>query len=630
MALGAGIAIVLLIAAAFWPLADRFFGTKLIPGAEEVTDESNSLSKLLHFGDDYDLRRSEGAFGQHFLNALTVFSHTAGLARAQELAQKCYKIEKSKHAGSERKTDLYYFERLETGAQTETFFDMVDDGFFFRLKKTMLQRVGRLDEALRTKRATQLKVGLGICVSVALHYSDLVKDVFFIAHFKRFMLAETTGLEGEGTANNGFAVVVFYIAVASILLSEGANLIVLVLHKEFSAMTPLRKILSVAFLPLMPLAVRCGEGKVKWQEAELLHQAGKAINATNDDKNKIQAPTESEILQLRNKFLSLYDLRSKFRGNERLLEHFVQLVLLATVILVDRSETRSVDTLGKVVLDNDFRFVVVSAGLSFISLVRGHVFFLKAKKQGQLPFKGTVLVLLYFFVGAVARVTALLLFLMPTLGLLGVLNHGLTGQIGMEYWMVMDFTPSGKVNAYEVWEENFKIGSVSEIFTSKGTTGLMCALTVTILIIHVAAAHLINRKFFNLRSERSFSSTNAILHTFVCPPLFLDWQNLAGGSADAIAASWKRSQTGLLSYVGLFAAEHLMLSVPLMVLKYVLEERNQKMTEDFFPPIADELRSMEIIDGLLFGGLVAFLVVIPVIQVFLALLYLKMGHAWSR
>ncbi len=86
---------------------------------------------------------------------------------------------------------------------------------------------------------------------------------------------------------------------------------------------------------------------------------------------------ESKVAEAKSESAPLNRLRSMFRANENVLEHFVQLALAATIILVEASNTRMVPSLGRVLLDASYTLVVFSAVLSIISVVRGHIFFIQ-------------------------------------------------------------------------------------------------------------------------------------------------------------------------------------------------------------------------------------------------------------
>ena len=121
------------------------------------------------------------------------------------------------------------------------------------------------------------------------------------------------------------------------------------------------------------------------------------------------------------------------------------------------------------------------------------------------------------------------------------------------------------------------------------------------------------------------------LCTFLCPPIHLDWEmiyRIAKLTGISIKECWVRSKKLLYAYNVLFFLEHLILMIPLMVLKVSIDERNDLLMKDF-PPNADEQLSTEITSKLLTYGILGF-TALPFVSFGLAYLYFKHGHAWSR
>ena len=76
-------------------------------------------------------------------------------------------------------------------------------------------------------------------------------------------------------------------------------------------------------------------------------------------------------------------------------------------------------------------------------------------------------------------------------------------------------------------------------------------------------------------------------------------------------------------------AANLACLAPMLDLKHAIARRNAELEASGFPPIAPELRSTLAVDALLLSGASA-LAVAPLLQLLLAHLYFKRGHAWSR
>jgi hypothetical protein len=74
--------------------------------------------------------------------------------------------------------------------------------------------------------------------------------------------------------------------------------------------------------------------------------------------------------------------------------------------------------------------------------------------------------------------------------------------------------------------------------------------------------------------------------------------------------------------------EHIVLCIPLMLLKRAIADRNEHLSY-LFPPLNNELYSTFIVNLLLALGLIVSFV-LPPIQYGLAHLYFVKGHPWSR
>jgi hypothetical protein len=120
------------------------------------------------------------------------------------------------------------------------------------------------------------------------------------------------------------------------------------------------------------------------------------------------------------------------------------------------------------------------------------------------------------------------------------------------------------------------------------------------------------------------------LYALMSPPLYIDWEKIHRDSNGLITVkeSWKKSKKLLIFHIAVYFVEHIMLCIPLVLFKDVIEKRNTELA-NFFPPVKDEMYSTHVVNVLIAVGiLVAF--VLPPIQYGLSHLYFKKGHPWSR
>jgi len=94
------------------------------------------------------------------------------------------------------------------------------------------------------------------------------------------------------------------------------------------------------------------------------------------------------------------------------------------LILMRESETTTAPThfLG-VFLPNSDTILIISALISLLSLLRGQLSFASARKKGYVRLFGKLILTVHNVIGIVGRVSSLVLFFTPTLGLFNTLYH---------------------------------------------------------------------------------------------------------------------------------------------------------------------------------------------------------------
>ena len=65
-------------------------------------------------------------------------------------------------------------------------------------------------------------------------------------------------------------------------------------------------------------------------------------------------------------------------------------------------------------------------------------------------------------------------------------------------------------------------------------------------------------------------------------------------------------------------------------MRYCVDLQSGLMRNRYYSLLPQEETSLLVINCLILVGIAAFLLVVPLLQLILALLYLKYGHAWSR
>ena len=109
------------------------------------------------------------------------------------------------------------------------------------------------------------------------------------------------------------------------------------------------------------------------------------------------------------------------------------------------------------------------------------------------------------------------------------------------------------------------------------------------------------------------------LYTIVCPPLFLDWMKFYKAdksryrnncrvhiwmivnitslcNSRSVAESWRLSRQLYLWYQAIFVAEHLLLCVPIIKLRFNIASRNADLAEAGLQLMAEERHSMQTVN----------------------------------
>jgi len=96
----------------------------------------------------------------------------------------------------------------------------------------------------------------------------------------------------------------------------------------------------------------------------------------------------------------------------------------------------------------------------------------------------------------------------------------------------------------------------------------------------------------------------------------------------SVAESWCLSRQLYLWYQAMFVAEHLLLCIPIIKLRFNIASRNADLAEAGLQLMAEERQSMQTVNWLVAVGLLGA-VLLPLLQMLLAALYFKVGSPWS-
>ena len=119
--------------------------------------------------------------------------------------------------------------------------------------------------------------------------------------------------------------------------------------------------------------------------------------------HNLQLKAYEEIRIIDDEIGHLQLVMGKIHCNENVLENLTQLTILVLIILTSLSNSSSVENIDPVLMKQDNILTYVLASMTFISMLRGQLNFLKANKNGCLNLKGTMILIPFYTIGTVSR-----------------------------------------------------------------------------------------------------------------------------------------------------------------------------------------------------------------------------------
>ena len=133
----------------------------------------------------------------------------------------------------------------------------------------------------------------------------------------------------------------------------------------------------------------------------------KCVRMLKDRGNEaITLKAEAKLVPLRLKQASINTLRVSLKMTENVLENYVQLFLVLLITLTMNSETSSMQLSGidEILKGGDSNtFLYISATISFVSLVKGHIDMVTAKRNGMVGMVGKLILLPYVLISIASR-----------------------------------------------------------------------------------------------------------------------------------------------------------------------------------------------------------------------------------
>ena len=434
----------------------------------------------------------------------------------------------------------------------------------------------------------------------ALYFVDIVKDIKFIVIFYSVRFDRS---KKSNSKISGILDVVLSAAIAFLILSELMKMLQLYKTQGRCLKQKMVKVILSPF-QLIPIFIHHLELKLELKMCKLC-----AISEPTDDE-------EESLTNTRNEIADILRLKGEQRATENILEHFVQLLLAVTVLILSStlgsslllfSRWYSFDANLLNLSESEVYFSIASSIISVLSMVRGQINLISSAKSGQMGLIATFVIAIYMIVAIFARTLIIISSILATI----------------EFIRSIDdlYEEAQFISAY--------FNSFSEILQTHGRL-IFILSTITVALFHIIFSYLIQK--WLLRGKKS--NLKEALWSILSPPLYLDWEYLYRKEdfEMPIQECWKRSRNSFLFHNLLTFIGNLALGIPL----YILNHYSYDGLIDFYDENNWFVRAMDYdIDNwqmqqsrLLFPLILA--IASQPILIGLGFLYFKKFHQWAR
>ena len=374
-----------------------------------------------------------------------------------EESQHIYKQALEVNGEDAARTNSDLFEYLKSGPGSAYLFSHVDSDLgsrWERLSKKWLSFIYTLEEV---RIPTLVIWFISMLSNTTFYILDIVKDSRFIIFILIALLPES------------FYLVI--ISVGSLIVNEGAKMIQL--YNRPGKLTS-KKLMGIVFSIVLPAYLHHSEFMANIQLKKLA-----AIKRRSKDE-------EAEFIKVRKLLHNVLLEKAQLRATENVLEHFPQIIISTSVLTLEGAVKQLELTEGKKL------FFILSLTLSLISVVRGQINLISARKNGQLGILAKLFLAIYLIIAIIPRMYA--------------------------------FT--ALLNGREAY--------------------LAFSVLSLVFLLHTGLSYVIQKKIFQQREQKFMQA----LWTFLTPPLFLDWDTLYRQQVGkmSIQECWTRTKYVILGH----------------------------------------------------------------------------------
>ena len=496
---------------------DRFF-TKAKNYSGVRRSDSDQITKISDIDPNNECHRESLA------NFLVSLRFSPDPVKGRKKCQEIYKTILNLKDGDVHQTNLFFYKLLTDGEAASYFYGHVDNDLGSKWEErykawcisdlNCLASCQSLEDVYLRHILRPFANWLRVIASTAMYYFDIIKDVYLVSVLASVQEKIDDYNERESMSRK----VIIFLCISSLLATDVAKIFLVMSSGALSAKM---RCWGTIFVPFLPAFLYHRDWRFRALRRETIDGLeNNWAHAFRDHLMMLAAPleiapdTDMILTWTRTKLRESSVIKAELRATENFLEHYVQLTILSTLtwIYFDHKDD-DYTNLSAVIIGDNKNLIILSAIISFISLLRGQVNLVATLKRAG-P-KAMALLILYFALGTPARVVAVVMFIMPML-------HGSVEKVR---------------TATAIQNYSFFVGLV------------VCHLLVSFLLLtwFYGGAQSKRRRF--LQSS----------WTLICPPLFIDWETLhrLNSYKMPIEECWKRSRILFLSHNLLMVTENM-------------------------------------------------------------------------
>ena len=551
----------------------------------EETEED--LKELFHLLSKFKQMHKTNSYDEKLEEVLT-----AKLRHRSSIAKIILKLEFIFHREDWAQTILCLKNNFGTNKNTQLLISSLKSGSgsIPKMDFSKIIKIFQSKKMIKSKYLTSLCRFTATLFKIVFHYLDLIKDMFLL-------ILISTILDFSNSFAT-FGIQIWFLVLLSIALPQFILLCTLfwfMIHKQLETKTGLL---------LSSLSV-------------LIPAIGLYLCQKSDRNLHIKFKTNSSLL-----WLKLYSI---FKMIESTFENSIQiLILLFVILLKSTTATKTIHGIVEAISNEDIGFLLLSSLWSFISITLSEIRWQASLKNHFLPIKGKLILGFHFILAVLCRISAVILFFTPSMGLLNILQHWKMGQLEvLESRLKYEvFENETVTNLIDVWQ---KIESPSNLTIWSLQTCYI--IFIAFLLFHQMFVFLI--KCFNVANftqrKDKFKKFFYIITQFFCPKIYQDWDEHVSTFED-VEQRYQKVKKELKALLMLFTLENVFMCTPIWILSYNIYQRNIFL-DKFFAQLDEEIWSTKLSFALSLTCPIVF-ITSPFVQFWLFDLYNKNGHPW--